>query len=422
MDLNTGRLLWKETFPAPPPYPALDESISCDVLVIGGGEAGALCAWTLSELGLDTVIVEKASIGQGSSAANTGLIQYTNDIPLYQLMRQHGERDAVRFYRLCQSAVERLANITNSVPDPVEFTRRDSLYYASSPRDVEMLEREYKALKMNGFPVDYLTNGEIQELFGFTKSAALLTHGDAEINPYRLTHALVRDGMHKNLRAHENTEVVSLEPSGECPSFTTTQGHRIVSKYAILSVGYEIQETNPLQGAEVACTYAFATEPVADFGTWSSKTLIWETARPYLYMRTTADGRILVGGMDGQVPDGKGRDEPLIDITNKLKAELDQLFPQFSETKIAYRWASSFGNTKDGMPLIGRHRSHPRCFYALGFGGNGTVYYTLAADILSALITKGSHPDERLFAPDRMRWYKAAARQIRHQIARLPQR
>ena len=40
------------------------------------------------------------------------------------------------------------------------------------------------------------------------------------------------------------------------------------------------------------------SEPLRDLWWWPDRCLIWETRRPYLYLRTTAEGRVITGGED----------------------------------------------------------------------------------------------------------------------------
>lgn len=403
MDLKEGGLLWVDTFPDAPAYPRLQEDLTCDVVVVGGGEGGANCAYQLSEYGVDTVMLERRRVGYGSTSANTGLIQYSNDAPMHQLAESLGLDVAVRYYKLCQRAVDVLDHMSQTLADPIEFKRRDSLYYASSEKDVKKLEAEYALQTRYGFPVAYWTEEQVAEQFPFRKAAALYATGDAELNPFRFAHALVRHAARKHLRVYEETEVCSIFHENGRVCLRTSEGQIVRAKKAVIATGYEAQENQRTPGAVVESSYAIATEPVRDFSSYASRCLIWETARPYLYMRTTFDDRIVVGGLDESAFEGPKRDNLLPQKAEQLLIELKRLFPAFADLKISHRWTAAFGGTKDGLPFIGEHPFHENCYYALGYGGNGTVYAIIAGEIIKELILHGQHPDAPLFAVERMR-------------------
>lgn len=69
MDVQSGNLYWPTTFPNKPTYPALEEDIKCDVLVVGGGSSGAQCAHLLSDTDLSVVVVDKQAVGSGSTSS-----------------------------------------------------------------------------------------------------------------------------------------------------------------------------------------------------------------------------------------------------------------------------------------------------------------------------------------------------------------
>ncbi|MCY0889297.1 MAG: FAD-binding oxidoreductase [Alicyclobacillaceae bacterium] len=404
MDLTTGKLLWLDAYPNHKHYPSLEEDLDCDVAVVGAGEAGAICSWYLHHAGLNVVLVDKRPVGCGSSSANTGLVQYANDTSLCQLIERHGEEKAVRFYRLCQSAIDELEQITFQLPETTEWRRRESLYFASTKHDVHALEREYEALVHYGFPVQYLSPVEIRAHFPFEQPAALWTSNDAEMNPFRLTHAICSALESDGMKIYEDTNVVQVCESHHRPTLLTSQKRKIRARFVVFAVGYESEEQHHFPGSALQSTYAIATEPVSDLSDWHRRCLIWETARPYLYLRTTADNRIIVGGLDIPVADGPARDKKLLEKTDQLKQRLNSLFPRYKDARVEYRWAATFGNSLDGLPLIGRHPQHPCCYVALGYGGNGTVYYTIAAHIIRDSILNGTHPEDDLFAPTRMTW------------------
>lgn len=71
-------------------YPPLRKSVRCDVAIVGGGITGALIADRLTARGATVVVVDRRSIGEGSTAASTALLQYDVDQPLVQLARTVG--------------------------------------------------------------------------------------------------------------------------------------------------------------------------------------------------------------------------------------------------------------------------------------------------------------------------------------------
>ena len=68
------------------PFPTLDESISCDVCVVGGGYTGLSSALHLAEMGYDVVLLESARIGFGASGRNGGQLvnSYSRDIDVIE--------------------------------------------------------------------------------------------------------------------------------------------------------------------------------------------------------------------------------------------------------------------------------------------------------------------------------------------------
>ena len=79
--------------------------------------------------------------------------------------------------------------------------------------------------------------------------------------------------------------------------------------------------------------------------------LVWEAARPYLYMRTTADGRLLVGGEDAALDSPGYRADTLAQKGRRLAAKTARLLPGV-KPDWAHVWAGAFGESTDGLPVI----------------------------------------------------------------------
>src|SRR5678816_3675231 len=107
--------------------------------------------------------------------------------------------------------------------------------------------------------------------------------------------------------------------------------------------------------------------------------------RPYLYLRTTSDNRVLIGGEDENFVDARKRDRLIGAKARVLQTKFREKFPA-----IPFRsgggWAGTFGETKDGLPYIGPLRPRSRVLYALCYGANGTNFAVIAADTIRGLI------------------------------------
>jgi glycine/D-amino acid oxidase-like deaminating enzyme len=343
--------------------------------------SGALTAYTLAAEGLKVAVLDKGAMACGSSLANTGLIQYSNDVMLHQLMQQIGKTKAVQFYHLCVKAIDRLEQVSRSLEEPVDFIRRSSLYFASVEQDVDLLIKEYKALSGNGFKVDYLEAEELAKQYPFRKPAALLTYGDAELNPYRFIRAILTYLDSKGVHFFEHTEVTALENQPDHIAVHTPNG-LFIAENAIVATGYCSPPGLEESGIDLNCSYAIATQPVDGLDSvWKDRVLIWETRRPYFYLRTTADGRIVAGGLDEDKPTFPHSKQLIAQRAEALRREVESLFPML-KVEAEYAWAAVFGESRDNLPFIGKHPQRERLYYLLGYGGNGTVYSTLGSEII----------------------------------------
>lgn len=391
MKLTEGHTPWSGLDINKLNFPQLENKQSCDVVIIGGGISGALTSYVLTKQGIETILLEKGHIGTGSSSANTGLFQFMNDDPLSELIQSFGEKKGVGFYKMCEQAVENLSKIANHLSFDTDFRRRSSLYYATSEDDAGKIRNEYDTLTRHGFNVEYWNQEQIKSFFPFSKPAAIYSSNDAEANPLKLIQTLIYDAVKQGLKVFENSGVETVTYSDKNVTVMTKSGI-IEAKTIIWATGYVTQDWKPDRLASLDSTYAIITEPIQDLSSWHERALIWETNRPYLYMRTTLDNRILVGGLDEPLtPAGLNQNKITLN-GQKLLNKLQELFPTFGDISISHSWAGVFATSKDGVPMIGRHPDYPHSYFIEGYGGNGTVYSMLAADLLAEAVS-GKEPE-----------------------------
>ena len=138
-DLRSGHSYWRAIGPPPADYPLLDQDVTCDVVIIGGGITGALVSYQLVQAGVDAVVVDREQPGCGSTAASTGLLQYEVDTSLVELIQAVGEEHAVHAYRRGLAAIDELRTLAAEINQPCGFSRRTTLYLASSDRPGTLL-------------------------------------------------------------------------------------------------------------------------------------------------------------------------------------------------------------------------------------------------------------------------------------------
>jgi glycine/D-amino acid oxidase-like deaminating enzyme len=112
------------------------------------------------------------------------------------------------------------------------------------------------------------------------------------------------------------------------------------------------------------------------------------------------DNRALIGGEDDDFRSPIRRDRRVNSKTDRLASRFGKMFPAI-EVEVAFRWAGTFGETKDGLPYIGQIRQMPHCHFALGFGGNGIIYSIIAAEIIRDALLQRPNRNARLFGFDR---------------------
>ncbi|WP_404283915.1 NAD(P)/FAD-dependent oxidoreductase [Exiguobacterium aurantiacum] len=401
MEMHNGNLYWPTTESEQIVLQKPIKKERYDVLVIGAGMSGTLTAYTLYKDGVDFAVIDQGKVGAGSTAANTGLIQYSNDIMLHELAEQIGEEDSVRFYKLCAEAVDALDEVAETVDAKDVYIRRDSLCFASSEADVSKLKREYEMLTKHGLQAEWLDREALRARYPFDKPAALITNGDAEVNPLTLSRQIVRYLSTQDAPIFEETDVTEVVADGDdwlvlTPAGTFKAGH------VIFATGYRPAPLLDTHRIELNRSYAIATNPVPDFKEWDGQALIWETKRPYLYLRTTVDGRIIAGGLDEEKPETPHSEALIQKRAERLRQEVEALFPMYDLT-VEYAWVALFGESIDQLPFIGEHPDRPNLFYLLGYGGNGTVYSMLGSKILSELVRGIDSPDSRIVRLDRTR-------------------
>jgi len=371
-----------------------------DVAIVGAGITGALVADTLSSEGARVVILDRRSPATGSTAVSTGLLQYEIDTPLSSLIDMIGESDAVEAYRWSWDAIDRIESIASRFPGSAGFERKPSLYLAGRRRDKGELDREYEVRVRHGFASEQLTRRGVLERYGIPSRGALQSSQAGQVDPVILTRGLLSCAIARGAALLPNTTVRDLRPAGARFVLDTDKGE-VTAGQVVFAMGYEMPPRLLPDLVKLHSTFALVTEPVEDLGRWGGRCLVWETSRPYTYIRTAEGGRVICGGEDLPFKNPDARDALVAPRARRLEKRLSKLLPGIS-LRTAFTWSGTFAETRDSLPLIGPSRELHGAFVALGYGGNGITFGIIAADILCCLL-RGQTParDVRMFDPAR---------------------
>jgi glycine/D-amino acid oxidase-like deaminating enzyme len=400
MDLRTESPFWLMRSGIVRPYPSIRQSYKTDVAIMGGGITGALIAHYLTREGIPAILLDKRKIGLGSTCASTALLQYEIDTPLSKLATYVGEKKAAKSYLMCVEAITRIQEIATSLKKDVGFSLRKSFYYASAKKDIKEIETEYKLRKDIGIDLELLTNHDIERLFPFSAPAGLLSEAGAQVDAYVFAHELLQASIENGLQVFDKTEVLEIDQHKNGVTLKTNFGETVKAKKLIIACGYESQDYLSKKIVDFNSSFAIVSEPFNTKNLWYLNCLIWETARPYLYMRTTDDNRILIGGKDEPFYSPQKRDRLTERKGVQLKKAFEKKFPDL-DFRTDFCWAGTFAETRDGLPYIGKVNEHPNTYFAMGFGGNGIVFSQLAAEIIRDALKGKKHVGEEIFKFDR---------------------
>lgn len=394
-DLRTGVPLWLASKPASLKIDRSATGIVADVIVVGTGISGALVADALMQAGYSVLALDRRKPMSGSTPASTALLQFEIDTPLIELSQKIGKSDAARAWWRSAEAVRALQERVKTLQLRCGLAERSTIYLPGNILGINQLKLEAAARQKLGLPSEFIGRQHLHTLTGMDKPGAILSHGNAEADPVRLVAGLWRHFLARGGRMAANVEVTEVEQTRSRVRLKTKDGQSMTAKHAVFCTGYELMKFARPKGYKIISTWAMATRPQPD-RIWPSKSLIWEAADPYLYMRTTGEGRVIVGGEDEPFSDDVLRDKLIPKKIAAIARKAKRILPKLDFTA-DYAWTGSFGESPTGLPAIGPVPELPRCYAVLGFGGNGITFSMLAAQLVSRHMLGLKDPDAEIF-------------------------
>ena len=361
--------IWKETSKRVS-FEPLNGVKSTDVLIIGGGIAGILCAYQLKRSGIDCILVEADEICGGITQNTTAKITLGQGLLYNKMLHRFGEEKAKLFVKAQKNAIREYAHLAESID--CDFEAKDSYVYSLGNR--KKIEKEVDALNILGIGASF---SEAREL-PFSVAGAVRIKGQAQFHPLKFLYEIAKD-----LPIYEHTKVINLIP------------HKAVTNRGIITFLKLIVATHfPIynkHGAYFLKLYQHRSYVIALKGTPHMKGMYVDESNTGLSFRNYDDLLLLGGG--GHRTGKKGG------CWQELEEFAKEHYPN---AKIVAKWATQDCMTLDGIPYIGEYsKNTPDTFVATGFNKWGMTNAMVASKILCDLVQGKENRFAEVFSPSR---------------------
>ncbi|WP_025733551.1 NAD(P)/FAD-dependent oxidoreductase [Carnimonas nigrificans] len=364
------------------PFTELEESISCDVCVVGGGFTGLSSALFLSEAGYDVVLLEGARIGYGASGRNGGQLvnSYSRDVDVIE--KQYGADTAKMLGSMIFEGGQIIRDRIKQYDIQCDL-RDGGIFAALNGRQQKALEEQQQLWeRLGNHQLEILDSQRIADEVGSQRYVGgLLDRSGGHIHPLNMAlgeaDAIRRNGG----RVFEQSPAISIRHSD--PAVVKTPKGQVTARFVLVAGNAYLNDVEPeLKKRSMPCgTQIIATEPLSDEqrATLLKNNMCVEDCNYLLdYFRLTRDNRLLYGG--GVV---YGARDPA-DVKSLILPKLLKTFPQLKGITIDFSWTGNFLMTLSRLPQFGRLESN--VYYMQGYSGHGVTTTHLAGKLFAEVI------------------------------------
>ncbi len=355
--------------------------------VVGAGLAGLLTALELIERGYSVVVLERDRPLAGESGKTTAHLTAVLDTRYFELARMHGEAAVPRIIDSHRRAITHLERVANLHDIDCDFERVSAFLAAETEEQARQLEREHAVSHAAGLGCQLLRNAPLPSGAG----VALHVPDQAKFDPAKFAQGVLRRLQALGCVVVSPVLVEKVEPGDLC-RVTTNGGDVVEARNVVVASNSPINDTFKMHTKQTAYrTYALSFEiPGVQ---WHD--LYWDMEDPYHYVRTTADGLLIVGGEDHEV----GQEDDPQQRWTRLEDWTRERIPVAGN--VAHRWSGQVLEPVDGLAYIGQNPGDSQVYIATGFSGNGMTYSAITALVLADRIAGLENPWAEIFEPSR---------------------
>ena len=359
--------LWQETSEEKVSFKALDDSIECDLAIVGGGYTGCSAALTAAENGLSVSLIDQ-QIGYGGSGRNVGLVNAGLWLPPKKVERLLGHKEGVKLNEALARAPELVFKIINKNNICCNLTSSGTLHCAHSQKGLKDIQNRHQQLTERGAKLKLLDKNETELLTGSSSFyGSLLNEKAGTINPLSYCLGLASAAQTKGARIFESSLATKIEYENDSWLTHTEQGS-IKSKKLLIATNAYLQSIVGIPPSKYTPVYYFqaATKPLNEVtikGILPKNHGCWDTATVMSSFRLDNHNRFIIGGIGNL-----GQNISKIH-SNWAKRKAYSLYPSLKGIPFDYFWGGQISMTDDHIPKI--YRIAKNAYSIFGYSGRG---------------------------------------------------
>ncbi len=390
---------WEETTNENFNLHKLTKDISSEVVVIGGGYTGLLCAINLIEnYNLDVILLEAGKIGWGASSRNGGFCSFPPiKTSFKKLQKIYGKEETKKFFRNAVEGSNYTKDIISNYNIDCDVTGDCNFILAHHPNKFKQIKEQAKVYKSEfGIETEIYSKEEFDKIgHGGTEQFGALSYKPGfAINPLKFVNGIARYAIAKKLKIFEHTLVNKIDKIDASYILRTKEGSVKTKKIVVATNGFYQEGLVPQMNSRILPVISNIivtrklTKTEIDYHNFKTSSPIANTKNLLYYYRKLPDNRILFGTRGDFV----GSDKSNLDRSKIMEKFLKNIFPEWSNISIDYNWRGLIAMSQKLTPSIGKIENE-EIYYGFGYHGVGVSSAPWTGKQLSELVFSSNSKD-----------------------------
>tara|TARA_Y100000813_G_C24160702_1_gene351939 strand:- start:319 stop:1665 length:1347 start_codon:yes stop_codon:yes gene_type:complete len=368
---------WEETSNEKLNLEKLTKNINCEIVVVGGGYTGLLCAINLIEnYNLDVILIEAGKIGWGASSRNGGFCSFPPiKTSFKKLQKIYGKEETKRFFRNAVEGSNYTKDIISNYNIDCDVTGESNFIVAHHPNKFKQIKEQAEVYKSEfGIETEIYSKEEFNKFGhgGNEQFGALSYKPGFAINPLKFVNGITKYALSKKLKIFEHTLVDKINKNNGYYTLKSKEGSVKAKKVVVATNGFYQEGLVPQLNSRILPVISNIivtrklTDKEIDLHNFKTFSPIVNTKNLLYYYRKLPDNRILFGTRGDYI----GSDQSNLDRAKIMEKFFKNIFPDWASISIDYNWRGLIAMSQKLTPSIGKIENE-EIYYGFGYHGVG---------------------------------------------------